>query len=253
MCVYVLTQGSSVTSGELIWNLVSAHSKYLCSSPPHTSFWSWCKRHCWFSSKFVSVPEKTSNLWRSLLWKPLPPSTNATWEFSSLRPLPLSFSPYWECWTVQMHRRWILPPTRSRTWWLRGQGWKSSFGPVTSIPQESNQILYPAHYLQYHKYSVFLFLLTSTFRYVVVLQYDVIDLETISTNLHQNSASPQDLSCDTCRPCHSSSGSTSRPSSPRHTCSPTTTRSRIPFLQDNQGTPVYFHRQDLSNNTYLSW
>jgi len=54
-------------------------------------------------------------------------------------------------------------------------------------------ILYPAPHLQYHKNSV-LFRLTSTSRYVVVLQDDVIDFETISTNLHQNSASPQDLS-----------------------------------------------------------
>ena len=49
-------------------------------------------------------------------------------------------------------------------------------------------------YLPYHKYSVFPFLLTSTFRYVVVLQDNVIDLETISRNLYQNSASPEDLS-----------------------------------------------------------
>ena len=55
----------------------------LCSSPPQTPFWSWCKRHCWFPTKLVSVPEalKTFNLWRSLLWKPLPPSTTATWKF----------------------------------------------------------------------------------------------------------------------------------------------------------------------------
>ena len=57
---------------------------FLCSSPPHTAFWRQCKRHCWFPSKLVSVPEvlKTSNLWRSRLWVPLPPSTTATWKFS---------------------------------------------------------------------------------------------------------------------------------------------------------------------------
>ena len=98
----------------------------LCSSPPHTPFWSWCKCHCRFPSKLVSVPEalKTFKLWRSSLWEPLPPSTTATWKFSSLRPLPLSISAYWACWTVETHRRRILPPTRSRTWLLRGQGWK---------------------------------------------------------------------------------------------------------------------------------
>jgi len=157
-----LTQGSSVTSGELIWNLVSAHSKYLCVHLLlifHTPCRSWCKRHCWFPRKLVLVPEalKTSNLWKSLLWGSLPPSTAATWKFSSRRPLPLSISPYWACWTVETHRRWVesFLQTRSRIWWLRGQGWKRPFGPVTSIPQVSHQILYLAHHLQYHKYYSF--------------------------------------------------------------------------------------------------
>ena len=111
---------------------IGALQIFLCSSPPHTPFWSWCKRHCWFPSKLVSVPEafKTSNLWRILLWEALPPLTTAIWEFSSLMPQPLSIPPFWACWTVETHRRWILPPTRSRTRWLRWQAWKRSFGPV---------------------------------------------------------------------------------------------------------------------------
>jgi len=93
----------------------------MCSSPPHTPFWSWHKRHYWFPSKLVSVPEalKTSNLWRSLLCEVVPPSTTTTWKFSSLLPLSLSISPYSACWTVETHRKWILPRTRSRTWRLR--------------------------------------------------------------------------------------------------------------------------------------
>ena len=36
---------------------ISALQTSLCSFPPHTPFWSWCKHHCWFPSKLVSVPE----------------------------------------------------------------------------------------------------------------------------------------------------------------------------------------------------
>jgi len=80
------TQGSSVTSGDLIQNLESAHTKYLCSTPTHTPFWSKCWRQYWFLSKFASVPEalKTYNLWRSLLCEVVPLSTTATWRLSSL-------------------------------------------------------------------------------------------------------------------------------------------------------------------------
>ena len=48
------------------------------------------------------------------------------------------------------------------------------------------------HHFQYHKHSFLPFRLTSAFRYVVVLKDNVIDLETVSGNLCQNSASPED-------------------------------------------------------------
>ena len=85
-----LIRGSPVragTSGELIPGRLyvseSVHSIYIFfPSPPHTPFWSWCKRHCWFPNTLVSVPEAlmTTNLWRSHLGEPLPPSTIATWK-----------------------------------------------------------------------------------------------------------------------------------------------------------------------------
>ena len=78
-----------------------------------------------------------------------------------------------------------------------------------------------------------------------VLKDNVIDLETVCGNSHQNSASREDWCWDTCRPCHSSLVSAPWPSSPRHTCSPTTTRSRIPFLQDNQPICIWY--------TYRLW
>jgi len=96
------------------------------------------------------------------------------------------------------------------------------------------------------------FRLTSACRYVLVFKDNVVDWETVCGNSPQNWASPEDWCWDTCWPCHNSLVSTPRLSSPRHTCSPTTIGSRIPFLQDNQGMPVFCHRHDLSNLTHFS-
>ena len=95
------------------------------------------------------------------------------------------------------------------------------------------------------------FRLTSACRYVLVFKDNVVDLETVCGNSPQNWASPEDWCWDACWPCHNSLVSTPRPSSPRHTCSPTTIGSRIPFLQDNQDMPVFCHRHDLSNLTHF--
>jgi len=148
----------------------------LCSSPPHTPFWSWCKRHCWFPSALVSVPEalKASNLWRSLLWEAVPPSTTATWKFSSsvlsvlnggdaqkVNPSSDSKSYLMAVWARLKKVVWSCHKCPS--------GVKSN--SVSSAPSPISQIFG-------------FFILTCTCRYVVVLQDDVIDLETISTNWH---------------------------------------------------------------------
>ena len=121
-----------------------------------TSFWSECRRHCWFPSKLVSVPEalKTASLWRRRLGGALPPSTTVTSKSSALRPPPLLISSYTACSTgricalclpCQPHKRRILHPTQSSTLQLRVSCWRRLIGAATSINQVSHQILYPAH------------------------------------------------------------------------------------------------------------
>jgi len=85
--------------------------------------WSRCRRHCWFPSKLVSVPEalKTDSLCRRRLGGALPPSATVTWKSSALRPPPLLISSYTACSTgricalcfsCQPHRKRFLPPTQ---------------------------------------------------------------------------------------------------------------------------------------------
>ena len=130
------TQGSSVTTGDLIQNLESAHTKYLCVQ----------LRLILHFEVSVSVTTEFPVNW---------PQCQRPWkhpilEESSLRSCPsfddchlkvvfasstisLNFS-YWACWTVETHRMWIPSRTRSRIRRLLWRAWKKSFGPVTSIP-----------------------------------------------------------------------------------------------------------------------
>ena len=166
--MFNLTQGSPVTSGKLTRRYITAHSKYLFSQIPLVPHF---EAGVGFTADFPVNWSKCQRPWRQPIFE------GAVLEaFSLLRRLPLESRPRWGHNLLQFLRTQRVP--------------RFAFLPFVFRVSVSNQILYAAHPHQCAKYSVFLTPLTSPIRYDVVLQVYVNDLESISTNLHNNSASP---------------------------------------------------------------
>ena len=250
-----LTQGPSVTSGELIWNLVSSHSKYLCVhlllklhfevgvsvTVDFPLNWSQCQRPCKHSI-FEGVFFESLSLLRRLPLESFFAETTTSWNFSVLSVLNSGdahkVNPSSD---LKLYLMIAWARLKKVVWSCHRHPSGVKSNSVSSAPSSISQIfsfLISSHFhiqicggvtgwcIWFRDYFY-----KHTFKFSqsrgLVLRY----LSTLSqfSSLHVTAVFST--------PCMQSHNN----------------RSRIPFLQDNQGTPVYFHCQDLSNNTYLSW